>query len=150
MFDPEMLASALNRLPAGAWGQPQPDTEPTNPGYRIATLINSGRPKPAAAWFGFVLTEFAPVWSAWVAEVPPGGHIGRHVDQGPYRERWHVPIHPAGTVNGVPRQAGVAFPIRHWEPHEVSNPSGRVRIHLVIDRDVLVDVPVAPFQRIEV
>jgi hypothetical protein len=142
--------SALERLPAGAWGQPQPGSEPTNPGYQIATLVNGGRPKPAAALFADVLASFAPVWSAWVALVPAGSFIAPHIDQGPYRERWHVPIRVAGTVNGHPVTAGVSFPIRHWEPHQVDNPTDTDRVHLVIDRDVMVDVPSAPFQRIEV
>jgi hypothetical protein len=99
--------------------------------------------------FRFVLIEFAPVWSAWISEVPAGGRIGRHIDQGPYRERWHVPIVPAGTFNGRAAVAGVSFPVKHWEPHQVDNPTGRARIHVVIDRVVPVDVPPAPFQRIE-
>jgi hypothetical protein len=150
VFDPEVLASALDSLPGGAWGQPQPGSEPTNPGYQIAVLVNGGRRKPAAALFHEVLEAFAPVWAAWVALVPAGSFIGPHIDQGPYRERWHVPIRPAGTVNGQPVQAGVSFPIRHWEPHSVDNPTDLDRIHLVIDRDVVVQVPTMPFQRIEV
>ena len=151
VFDPEMLTSALDRLPAGAWGQPQPDSEPTNPGYQIATLIQRRPPqtrrRPVRA---FVLGAFAPVWTAWVALVPAGSYIAPHIDQGPYRERWHVPIRVAGTFNGQPVQVGVAFPVRHWEPHQVDNPTDTDRVHLVIDRDVLVDVPTQGFQRIEV
>jgi len=149
-FDPERLASAFAQLPASAWGEPQPDGEPTNPGYRIASLVAARRRKAAAALFGFVLDEFEPVWTAWVALVPARGFIGPHIDEGPYHERWHVPIHPAGTFDGRPVEAGVSFPVKHWEPHRVDNPSDRPRIHLVIDRDVMADVPPAPFQRIEV
>jgi hypothetical protein len=143
------LASALAQLPAAAWGQPQPDDELTNPGYRIATLIQGTHPKPAAVLFRFVLDEFAPIWTAWVAEVPAHAHIGPHVDQGPYCERWHIPIRPAGTFNGLACTAGVAFLVAHWLPHRVDNPTDVTRVHLVIDRDVRVDVPTAPFQRIE-
>jgi hypothetical protein len=96
-----------------------------------------------------VLDQFSPVWSAWLAEVPAHGHIGLHVDQGPYRERWHVPIVPAGTFNGEQTPAGVPFPVAHWEPHQVDNPADHARIHLVIDRDVIVDATPAPFRRIE-
>jgi hypothetical protein len=149
-FDAAALTSALDRLPAGAWGQPQPGSEPVNPGYQIAPLVNQGHPKPAASLFADVLAVFAPVWTAWVALVPAGSYIAPHIDQGPYRERWHVPIRVAGTFNGHPVQVGVPFPVRHWEPHQVDNPTGIDRVHLVIDRDVLVDVPAAPFQRLEV
>jgi len=149
-FPAATLLSALDTVPASAWRQPQPGSEPTNPGYRTAPVIVSGRPRPAASVpFRFVLTEFAPVWAAWLAEVPAGGHIGPHIDQGPYHERWHVPIIVAGTFNGHAVKAGVPFQVRHWEPHWVDNPSGQARVHLVIDRDVIVDVPPAPFQRIE-
>ena len=148
-FSPPALLAALGTVPASAWGNPQPDHEPTNPGYRTAPLWIAGRPKPAAARFRFVLDDFAPIWAAWLAEVPARGHIGLHVDQGPYHERWHVPIVPGGTFNGRPCAVGEPFPVKHWEPHRVDNPGGRARIHLVIDRDVLVAAPSAPFQRIE-
>ncbi len=145
-----MLLAALDAVPATAWGQPQSDNEPTNPGYRLASLITAGRPKPVVVLFRTVLAEFTPIWSAWLAEVPAHGRIGAHIDQGPYRERWHVPIRPAGTFNGRPCKAGVPFPVRHWQPHQVDNPTGQTRIHLVIDRDIPVDVPAGLFQRIEV
>lgn len=150
VFDPERLALALAGLPPSAWRQPAAVTDDVNPGYQIAPLVVARRPKSAMDLFQFVLVEFAPIWAAWVARVPAGASINRHIDEGPYHERWHVPIHPAGTFDGREVEAGVSFPVAHWEPHQVDNPTGRDRIHLVIDRDVLVDVPTAPFQRIEV
>jgi len=150
VFDPERLALAFAGLPEAAWANQITSEDPVNPSYRFAPLVAGRREKPAADLFRFVLVEFAPIWTAWVAKVPAGGFIKLHIDQGPYRERWHVPIHPAGTFDGREVQAGVSFPVKHWEPHQVDNPTGRDRIHLVIDRDVLVDVPSAPFQRIEV
>jgi hypothetical protein len=96
-----------------------------------------------------VLDEFRPIWSAWLAEVPAHGRIGCHIDEGPYRERWQVPIVTGGTFNHLPCEPGVPFPVKHWLPHRVDNPTDRPRVHLVIDRDIPVDVPSAPFQRIE-
>jgi hypothetical protein len=94
----------------------------------------------------FVLDSFAPVWTAWVSRVEPGGLIHRHIDAGPYRERWQVPIQPAGLMNGAEAVAGVPFNVKQWEPHSVQNATDRARIHLVIDRDVIVDSRQTPFQ----
>jgi hypothetical protein len=146
---PAALLAALGAVPELAWGQPQPDTEPTNPGYRTSPLMVAGRYTHNAPPFRSVLVGFAPVWAAWLAEVPAGGRINPHIDQGPYYERWHVPITPGSTFNGQPVQPGVPFPVRHWETHWVENLTGRPRVHLVIDRDIPVGVPSAPFQRIE-
>jgi len=147
-FDPEALARAFAQLPTTAWANPVSSDDEVNPGYHFAPLIADGRVKPARDLFAFVLAEFAPVHTAWIARVPAGGFIGTHIDQGPYHERWHVPIHPAGTFDGREVHAGISFPVQHWKPHRVDNTTDRDRIHLVIDRDVLVDVPAAPFQRI--
>jgi hypothetical protein len=148
-FERERLASALARLPAQAWALPVPDDE-VNPGYQFAQLVVGCHAKPAADLFRFVLDEFAPVHTAWLARVPARSFIGPHIDEGPYHERWHVPVVAAGTFDGRTVDPGVSFPVRHWEPHRVDNPTGVDRIHIVIDRDVWVDVPPAPFQRIEV
>jgi len=149
-FDPERLASAYARLPGSAWALPVTDNDDVNPGYQFAPLIQQRVAKDAAALFAFVLVEFAPVWTAWLAKVPAHGFIGPHIDEGPYRERWHVPVLPSGTFDGVEVQAGVSFPVAHWVVHRVDNPTDSPRVHLVVDRDVWVDVPSAPFQRIEV
>jgi hypothetical protein len=149
VFDPELLVSALARIPDRAWAQPVSADDEVNPGYQFASLVQGRRVKPAAALFGFVLSAFAPVWTAWVAMVPARGFIGPHIDEGPYHERWHVPIRVAGTFDGRVVVAGASFPVRHWEPHRVDNPTDVPRVHLVIDRDVLMDVPAAPFQRVE-
>jgi len=148
-FDAEPLASALARLPPSAWAQPVTVKDEVNPGYQFASLIQGHIRKSSAALFQFVLVEFEPIWTAWIAKVPAGGYIAPHIDAGPYYERWHVPIVPAGTFDNRTVEAGVSFPVKHWEPHRVDNPTDRARIHLVIDRDVMVDVPPAPFQRIE-
>jgi hypothetical protein len=149
VFDPGRLASAFAQVPASAWAVPHGPEDPVAAGYHFASLVQGGRRKVVADLFEFVLREFAPVWTAWLAKVPAHGFIGPHIDQGPYHERWHVPIHPAGTFDGREVEAGVSFPVAHWAPHQVDNPTDRDRIHLVVDRDVWVDVPTAPYQRIE-
>jgi len=148
-FPPDRLASALEQLSPRAWAKPVTDGDDVNPGYQFAQLIVGGHVRDAAALFAFVLIEFQPVFTAWIAKVPPHGFIAPHIDAGPYRERWHVPIHPSGTFDGCGVDAGVSFLVRHWEPHRVDNPTDRPRIHIVIDRAEMVDVPTAPFQRVE-
>jgi hypothetical protein len=148
-FDPERLADAFAKLPAKAWAQPVTTDDEVNPGYQFASLVQGTHRKEAARLFAWVLAEFDPVWTAWIAKVPAHGFIGPHIDEGPYHERWHVPIIPAGTFDGREVEAGVSFPVAHWRPHRVDNPTDRDRVHLVIDRDVWVDVPPAPLQRIE-
>lgn len=113
-------------------------------GYRRAIVVEGGR-LVQPAWRE-VLAPFEPVWSAWLSILEPDGFILPHIDGGPYRERWHLPISTAGTMNGVEAVDGLPFEVRHWEPHRVDNPTDRPRIHLVIDRDVLLDVHDAPYQ----
>lgn len=68
----------------------------------------------------------------------PGGFAIPHIDAGsPFRERWHIPVCPAGWFwqNGVYTEApSEPFEVRHWEPHAVYNDSDKVRIHLLVDR----------------
>jgi hypothetical protein len=148
-FDPERLASAFAQLPPSSWAVPHKPDDPVAAGYHFASLVQAGQYKAAAGPFKFVLLKFAPIHTAWIAKVPPHGRIAPHIDQGPYHERWHVPIHPAGTFDGAECEAGVSFPVAHWAPHQVDNPTDSDRIHLVIDRAVWVDVPSAPYQRLE-
>jgi len=148
-FCSQRLALALAQLPERAWAQPVTSEDEVNPGYQFASLVACRNRKGPAALFDFVLDEFAPIWTAWIAKVPAHGFIGPHIDEGPYHERWHVPIVPAGTFDGRVVEAGVSFPVHHWEAHRVDNPTDLDRIHLVIDRNAMVDVPTAPFQRIE-
>lgn len=146
-FPAGQLLSALAAV-SDHWSPPTgPDD--TNPNYRVVSLVTGGESwAPAAAPFMFVLDTFAPVWSAWVSCIEPGGLIHPHIDQGPYRERWQVPIQPAGLMNGAEAVAGVPFRVKQWEPHSVENTTDRSRIHLVIDRDVMVDSRPTPFQRL--
>ena len=140
------LLSALAAV-SDHWSAPTgPDD--ANPNYRVVSLVTGGQYQPPSAAFAFVLDAFAPVWSAWISRIEPGGLIHPHIDQGPYRERWQVPIQPAGLMNGVQAVAGVPFRVKQYEPHSVENATDRARIHVVIDRDVMVDARQTPFQRL--
>jgi hypothetical protein len=147
-FQPGQLLAALAAV-SDRWSEPTSEDD-VNPNYRIVSLVVGGslRP-PASSEFKFVLDAFAPVWTAWISRIEPGGVIHPHIDSGPYRERWQVPIQPAGLMNGAEATAGVPFRVEHWLPHSVENTSDRARIHIVIDRAVLVDNRHIPFQRIE-
>lgn len=145
-FDPERLRSCLAAVPDSTWSLPSSFAATgVHQGYSRAVLVEAGRYTPAGDLFGFVLDEFGPVWSAGAAAVEPGGFIVPHCDAGPHRERWHVPIEPAGATCGVEAVAGVPFPVEHWEPHDVINDTDRRRVHLVIDRDVIVRPDPTPF-----
>lgn len=92
--------------------------------------------------FGWVLDDFTPVHTARVTRLGPGGYIALHRDEGPHYERWQIPIRPAGrfVVDGVElvQEAGMPFRVEHWKWHEVINDTDRTRIHLLIDREVVV------------
>ena len=146
-FQPDLLLAALAAV-SEHWSAPTAADNEVNPNYRIVSLVAGGRARPPAAAFRFVLQEFAPVYAAWVSCIEPGGLVHPHIDAGPYRERWQVPIQPAGVMNGIEATAGVPFRVEHWKPHSVENTGDRPRIHLVIDRNVVVDANPAPYQRL--
>lgn len=142
-FDPARLREALAEVPADVWSLPSAySVTRVHHGYSTAKVCGS-RTEPAGP-FGWVVDEFAPVAAAWLARLEPGGFIAPHRDRGPWFERWHVPIWTAGEWgDGHVPEPGVAFQVRHWEPHSVWNPTDRPRTHLIIDRDVQVDRPPA-------
>lgn len=145
-FAPSDLRGALDAMPPGVWSLPSSFAATgVHHGYRRVVLVEAGRPLEHADPFGEVLDVFDPVWSAWLSWIDPGGFIVAHRDSGPYRERWQVPIITAGTMDGRVAVDGEPFMVRHWEFHRVDNPTDRPRVHLVIDRDVMLDVPPAPF-----
>jgi hypothetical protein len=149
-FPVDGLIHALSLIPDGAWGQMSTlEQSGTHDGYRVCSLVQPGREQPCVAPFRYVLAQFAPVYQAWLSWLEPGGYILPHVDAGPYYERWQVPIH-AGTLNDQQHAPGECFPVAHWEPHSVTNRTDFPRIHLVVDRDVIVDASPVLFQRIEV
>lgn len=143
-FDP---ADVLGLVQAD-WSEPSTfaDTR-VHHGYRRVVVVEAGGiRRPDLLW---LLEPFAPVWAAWLSWIDPGGFVVRHVDGGPYRERWQLPITPDGCLNGQPQQVGVAFRVHHYEPHEVTNPGAGPRVVLVIDRDVLLDIPTGPFRVVD-
>lgn len=92
--------------------------------------------------FGWVLEDFAPMHSVRLTRLEPGGHIRLHRDGGPHYERWQIPIQPAGRFIldevELVQEPGVPFRVEHWKWHEVINDTDRARIHLLIDRAILV------------
>jgi len=147
-FPADALRHAFAAMPETAWGALGKIAQSgTFDGYRVAPLVVAGRLGPQAARFAFMLDAFQPVWAAWLSWLEPGGYILSHVDQGPYRERWQVAFQPAGE--GLTGKTGEAFRVQHWEPHSVTNRTDRPRIHLVVDRDLIVDATEVPYQRFE-
>lgn len=149
-FDPAQLREALGRVNPADWSQPSTyQATGVHEGYRRVVLVDHGRRIAAADPWGFVLDEFAPVNGAWLSRIDPGGFIRPHRDGGPYHERWQVPVQAAGTftqddLTFTPAD-GVPFLVRHWEPHSVDNQTARPRVHVVIDRDLVLDRPAEPF-----
>ena len=86
-----------------------------------------------------------PPLRLWYAKLDPGGYIVPHSDQGPWMERWHYPIEPAGWVwqesEGFHKAPSEPFPMRHWEPHAVWNDDNTPRIHLIVEYDNPIDHP---------
>lgn len=149
-FDPARLTAALASVPAGAWSLPSTFTETrVHHGYRRIVLVDAGHLRPEAEPWRFVLDGLTPVHTAWLSWIAPGGFIVPHRDAGPWRERWQVPVQAAGSWHDdevtVPVD-GRAFRVEHWQRHAVTNRSDRPRIHLVLDRDVWLTEPAAPFQ----
>lgn len=136
-FDPEALRAALAAVPPAAWSQPS-DYRVTgvHHGYRRVVLAD------LANAFDQVLEEFHPVHDAWLSWIEPAGFIVTHHDAGPYYDRWQVPISTSGWMQqGAAERAidGEPFQVEHWKPHSVQNPGLVPRVHLVIDRDVIVN-----------
>ena len=151
-FDADLLHDALDT--ATSWSEPSTFAgTKVHDGYRRIVLVNAGQFTPAAEPFRFVLEPFAPVWTAWLSWIEPGGFIAPHRDAGPWMERWQVPIRAAGWFEQdgerfVPED-GVAFPVSQWARHSVGNPTGRPLVHLVLDRDVPLGLDPQPFHVFE-
>ena len=143
-LDPEPLRAALAAIPLAAWSQPSTfQATQVHHGYRRVVLAELVVP------FSFVLDQFAPIRDAWLSWIDPGGFIVRHRDGGPYFDRWQVPISTAGVTEQAtaePSVNGVPFRVQHWLPHSVWNRTAHPRIHLVIDRDVVVNPSRDPFR----
>lgn len=150
LFDPGLLSASLGRIPVDAWSLPSTyRATGVHHGYRRVVLVSAGAKQKYADFFDFVWTELEPVYEAWLSWIDPDGFIVPHRDAAPWRERWQVPIAASGQwVAGesfVPT-AGIAFPVRHWEPHAVVNRDSAPRVHIVVDRDVFVALPKLGFE----
>lgn len=145
-FDPAALRAALAAVPAGSWSLPSTFRETkVHHGYRRVVLWSAGREQPDAAPWSDLFADFAPVRDAWLSWIGPGGFIVPHRDAGPWFERWQVPIRSSGWFDDWRPAEGEPFRVQHWLPHSVWNDGRHPRIHVVIDRDVPLGLPVEPF-----
>jgi len=149
VYDPDRLLQALRMV--NDWSLPSTYAQTkVHHGYRRAALVQAGHWLPVAELFWFVLNDFSPTHEVWISHIDPGGFIVPHNDASRWRERWQVPIQPAGVMvlDGVETtsEAGVPFPVAHWAPHSVWNLTDKPRIHLVIDLARYIERPAAPFQ----
>lgn len=146
--DTGRLRKALATIPEGAWSQPSRYRQNgVHHGYRVIRLGGGQHWSPMAGPFRFVLDRYTPVRAAFLSWLAPGGFIAPHRDRGPYLQRWQVPVQAAGMFDADRPADGVPFPVEHWREHAVWNDTDLPRIHLVIDRDLAVDVPAAPYER---
>lgn len=142
-LDPAELSAALNAVDH-LWSLPSQFAETgAHHGYQQITVCLAGRVEVEA--FATLLAPFAPVRSAWLSRLAPGGYIREHIDAGPYFERWQLPF-TTGTYGTFTQQAGVPFPVRHYEWHHVTNDGPGHRVSLVIDRDIPLAVPSGPLR----
>lgn len=100
--------------------------------------------------FEWLLVDFQPVKAAYLSCLDPGGYIKPHQDRGPHYERWQIPIRPAGWFRVgddlIQQEAGVPFRVEHWQWHEVVNDTDRQRIHLIVDRNIIVQPDQTPLE----
>jgi hypothetical protein len=145
-FNPEALQAALALIPPASWSLPSTvEATGVHHGYRRVVQVELDP-------FRFVLERFEPVRDAWLSSIDPGGFILIHSDAGPFYDRWQVPIATSGWMDqgsAEPASNGVPFRVDHWKPHSVANPGGAPRVHLVIDRDVVVNPARSAFRLYE-
>lgn len=141
------LRAALDAVPPGSWSRPSTFRETgVHHGYRRAVLWSFGNPLPAAEPFAVVLEPLFPIRDAWLSWIDAGGFIVPHRDGAPWWERWQVPISTSGVLDGEQATDGVPFRVQHWREHSVWNPGPGPRVHVVVDRDVRLDIPPLPFE----
>lgn len=143
MYDRDRLEQSLaGLLERCELSKPSPNTE-THQGYR-RIVLRDGDPD-----FGWLLDDFDPVDNAWVSWIEPHGYVRPHMDAGPHRERWQIPIRPSGVFNvgGEPvvQKIGQPFQVEHWLPHWIEV-GDMPRVHVVLDRDVIVRSDRTDFQ----
>lgn len=113
-------------------------------GYRQAIVVQSG--ELILNQFADILDQFAPIRSAWLSWINPGGFVVCHIDAGPHYERWQLPITGNGSLNGVRAEPGEPFQVHHDRWHHVRNDDAKPRIVVVIDRDVIRSPSKTPFR----
>ena len=126
-----------------AWSQPSTYSEGTGVHHGYSTAKADAR----SEWSVDIAAR-GEVSKAWYAKLDPGGFIIPHVDQGPWRERWHYPISGKGRVwqeSSAQSQLAIQYinPYRmnHHLPHAVWNTFDEPRIILIVEYDNPVDQP---------
>jgi len=130
-----------------AWSMLSTYTEGTGVHHGYATAPAHARSKWAVD-----IAAHGEVSNAWYAKLDPGGFIVPHVDQGPWRERWHYPTSGNGYVwqyedvakvgsVGLIRRLSEPYRMNHHKPHAVWNPHNEPRIILIVEYDNPVDQP---------
>lgn len=127
------------------WSLPSTfETTRAHHGYRQYTLAGGSRIKDAE--WADVLEQFAPIRSAWLSRIDPGGFVVCHIDAGPHYERWQMPVTGYGSLNGVRAVPGQPFQVHHDRWHHVRNDDNGPRIVVVVDRDVIRSPDKTPFR----
>ena len=136
-----------------AWSNPSTYSEGTGVHHGYSTA-------PADTLPSFLDISKALIDGAWYAKLNPGGFIVPHIDQGPWRERWHYPISGQGYVwqdwnpddedrdphfqfltMRNPSDVQTPYRMHHHLPHAVWNPYDEPRIVLIVEYDNPVDQP---------
>ena len=130
------------------------DVDWSNPStYSEGTGVHHGySTAPADTLPSFLDISKALIDGAWYAKLNPGGFIVPHIDQGPWRERWHYPISGRGEVWQSWEDgdwyyamdfyaAEGPYRMNHHKPHAVWNPYDQPRIVLIVEYDNPVDQP---------
>ncbi len=81
----------------------------------------------------------------WYGKLDPGGFVLPHSDAGPWMERWHYPIQPAGYIwqedGGIVESPLDPFQVFHHRPHAIWNPHHIARVHLIVEYNNEIDEP---------
>lgn len=152
-FDAARLQLELESLPGSAWAR-HPREYVGNASIRLISVDgaeNDGMrgamcPTPhlqACPYVRQVLASFNVVWSrSRFMRLSPGSNVPEHADTSYHwfqRVRIHIPVvtwpevrfHCGGE--SVHMAAGEAWIFDNWRRHSVTNPTDRIRVHLVAD-----------------
>jgi hypothetical protein len=112
-------------------------------GYQsVALWLNGTGYTDDGEHFKWLLEGFQPLRDARITRLVPGGYIKTHIDNGPYYERWQIPIHVQGVFwedNEVVEQIpGIPWTVHHHLAHSVNVPENeeRARLVILIDRQI--------------